>query len=93
MTAADMEKNIQIDNLRFRQPLVTTAIKINYANAESLREDFEKLLAKDTEGNPRGSVEVVEHTNSLIIHSVKDDVVHIAELVDKLDRPQRTGAP
>ena len=87
MTAADMEKNIQIDNLRYRQPLVTTAIKINYADAESLRKDFEKLLAKDTEGQPRGSVEVVEHTNSLIIHSVKDDVVRIAELVDKLDRP------
>ncbi|BBD08519.1 type IV pilus secretin PilQ [Desulfovibrio ferrophilus] len=87
MTAEDMEKNLKLDQIRYRKPLVTTAIKINYADAEQLREDMEKLLAKDAEGNPRGSVEVVEHTNSLIIHSVKEDVVRFAELVDKLDRP------
>ncbi|WP_461208244.1 type IV pilus secretin PilQ [Desulfocurvus sp. DL9XJH121] len=87
MTAEDMEKNLKLDQIRFRQPLVTTALKINYADAESLREDFEKLLSKDSEGKARGSVEVVEHTNSLIIHSVKEDVVQIAELVNKLDRP------
>lgn len=87
MTAEDMENDLKLDQIRFRKPLVTTAIKINYANAESLREDFEKILTKDAEGKPRGSVEVVEHTNSLIVHSVKEDVVNIAELVDKLDRP------
>lgn len=87
MTAEDMERNLKLDEIRFRQPLVTTAIKINYADAEQLREDMEKLLAKDAEGQPRGSVEVVEHTNSLIIHSVREDVVRFAELVEKLDRP------
>ncbi|MBU1001955.1 MAG: type IV pilus secretin PilQ [Proteobacteria bacterium] len=87
MTAEDMEMNLKLDHIRSRKPLVTTAIKINYADAAQLRDDMEKLLAKDAEGNARGSVEVVEHTNSLIIHSVKEDVIRFAELVDKLDRP------
>ncbi len=87
MTLADMEASLKMEDIRYRKPLVTTAIKINYADATMLRDDIEQLLTKGADGQVRGSVQVIEHTNSLVISAVEKDIRRFTELINKLDKP------
>jgi type IV pilus assembly protein PilQ len=63
------------------EPLVTTYIPINYANAESdIRPHLESLLTKG-----RGSISVDQRTNLIIFTDVPSKVEQAKEIVKKLD--------
>jgi type IV pilus assembly protein PilQ len=63
------------------EPLVTTYIPINYANAESdIRPHLESLLTKG-----RGSISVDSRTNLIIFTDVPSKVEQAKEIVKKLD--------
>lgn len=91
MTVEDMEQDLkrasQQKDFRLVAPLQTRIIAVNYSEAPKLRENLEKFLVKDQDGKPLGSVMVDEHTNSLIIQAISEDMEEIVSLITKLDRP------
>jgi len=98
MTTEDMEQDLKIDAIQEKrkahkitikrvEPLLTRIVNINFADTKELKKNLNEFLTKDKEGKPRGSVMVDEHTNSLIIQAIKDDIVKMISLIEKLDRP------
>ncbi|MCP4579476.1 MAG: type IV pilus secretin PilQ [Deltaproteobacteria bacterium] len=72
-------------------PLLTRVIRIDYAEAKDLGKNLEQLLTSKEGGEKgkvsHGSVMVDEHNNALIIHAVKEDIIEMISLIEKLDRP------
>ncbi len=91
MTLEDMEQDLkraaQKKDFKMIAPLKTQVIEIKYSEAKKLKENLEKFLAKNNEGKPLGAVMVDEHTNSLIIQAIQEDMDEIKDLIDELDRP------
>ncbi len=99
MTAEDMQFDLDIDILRKKQqaekinldktePLKTSIIKVKFSEAVLLKESLSKFLTKDDEGNFIGSIEVDEHTNSLIIQAIRPDVERLIRMIANLDAPR-----
>jgi type IV pilus assembly protein PilQ len=89
MTLADMEESVRLDELRNRQALNSATVRIRYADAAKLRETLAQLLTKDSDGKARGSVELVEHTNSLVIIAVPGDLRKMSQLIEQTDKPSK----
>jgi len=91
MTIEDMEQDLkrasQKKGFRLVTPQIVQVVKINYSEAKKLQENLENFLSKNDDGKPIGSVMVDEHTNSIIIQAIPDDVDRIIALIDELDRP------
>lgn len=98
MTAEDLENELKIGTIRDKQkaqkmevkqiePLSIKVMPVNYANAGKLQEQLKEYLTKDDKGNALGSITVDEHTNSLVINAIRDDIVKLAPLVENLDKP------
>ena len=91
MTNEDMENELKRESqkrdLRIIEPFITQIVNINYSEAAKLRENLEKFLTLSKDGKPLGSVLVDEHTNSLIIQAIGNDLSRILSVVEKLDRP------
>lgn len=91
MNLKDMKDNLELKSLQVRKreklPLLTMIIPVNFADTEKLCENVAEFLTKDAKGNPRGSVKVSEHTNSLIIQATRTDLKKIVDMVKKIDRP------
>ena len=91
MTNADMENELkeksQKRDLKIIEPFITRIVSISYSEAAKLRENLEKFLTINKDGKPLGSVMVDEHTNSLIIQAIPNDLARILAVVEKLDRP------
>ena len=68
-------------------PLETRIVSIDYAHAKDLKENLEKLITRQKEDDPLGSIMVHEGTNSLIIQAIPSDIEHIISLIDRLDQP------
>ena len=91
MTADDMEEDLkrqarQRELTLTAQPL-TRIVPIRYATADDLKENLEKFLTADKDGNPVGSILVDSHTNSLIIQAIRSDMKNIIAVIDQLDQP------
>lgn len=98
MTVEDMEHDLKIEaiqekrkahelGIRRVEPLLTKIINIKFADAKGLKENLQEFLTKDKDGKPRGAVRVDEHTNSLVIQAIRDDIAKMIPLIAKLDRP------
>jgi type IV pilus assembly protein PilQ len=91
MTAEDMEQDLKREaqkrGLQLAAPLVTRIIPVDYADAGKLQENLEKFLANNKEGKPIGSIMVDEHTNSLIIQAIREDIIKMIPIIEELDRP------
>ena len=91
MTADDMEQDLkrqarQREMILTEQPL-TRIVPVKYATADKLKDNLEKFLTADKDGNPIGSILVDDHTNSLIIQAIRDDLKNIIAVIDQLDKP------
>lgn len=79
----ELESKQQINELA---PLVSQILQINYASADEVAS-----VLLGGEGNrtlsERGSVQVVERTNSLLIQETKEKLDAIMDLVEKIDVP------
>ncbi|MDE3156038.1 MAG: type IV pilus secretin PilQ, partial [Acidobacteriota bacterium] len=64
--------------------LQTRTIALSYAKAD----DLQALLTKSGIITARGTVQVDERTNTLILTDLPDAVAHAIDLIDKLDKPQ-----
>ncbi|MFC1798549.1 type IV pilus secretin PilQ [Thermodesulfobacteriota bacterium] len=91
MTLEDMEQDLKRESqkkgFKMVEPLKTLVVKISYTEAKKMRENLETFLSKNDEGQPLGSVMVDEHTNSLIIQAIQEDIDEIVQLIEDLDRP------
>jgi type IV pilus assembly protein PilQ len=66
---------------------LTRIVTVKFSEAEKLKSNLEQFVSVDRNGNPTGSILVDEHTNSLIIQAIKNDMDRILAVVKKLDRP------
>ncbi len=73
--------------LEMQAPLVTKIIPIDFAKAEQLKENVDKILSAKQPGEPVGSVMVDSHTNALIVQATPVDIARIVPLITELDRP------
>ncbi len=92
MTVEDIEqelkRKVQLRDIQWVEPLLEpVVVKIDYANSKQLQAVLENLLTKDKDGKPRGSVKIDEHTNSLIISAIRDDLAKVLPIIEKLDKP------
>jgi type IV pilus assembly protein PilQ len=68
-------------------PFVSEVVKIDFTDAQNLREVLNQLLAGEGRRERRGSVMVDEHTNSLVIQATRNEIDMLKTLVKELDRP------
>lgn len=91
MTLADMELDLkrrtEQENFRMTGEPVTRVVRVDYAEATKLKANLEKFLSTTKTGKAVGSVLVDQHTNSLIIRALPEDLNRILSLIDQLDRP------
>jgi type IV pilus assembly protein PilQ len=55
--------------------------------ADQLKENLDKFISVNSSGKQTGSILVDEHTNSLIVQALKNDMDNIIAVLKKLDRP------
>lgn len=84
---AALKRQTQENQLKMTQSLITRVVHVNYADAGNLKDSLNKLLTVNPDGKPIGTVMVDQYSNSIIIRSIRDDIVRMVDLVDELDRP------
>ena len=91
MTADDLEAEIKRKardrDLKMSQAPFTRIVPINFMVAGQLKANLEKFLSVDRDDKQIGSILVDEHSNSLIIQALKDDMNNISAVIKRLDRP------
>ena len=83
----DLKRKTQELGIKWVEPLLTVVIPIDYAKPKDLKENLESFLTRSKEDKPRGSVRVDDHSNSLIISAIKDDLIKIMPIIEKIDKP------
>ena len=83
----DLKRKTQEMGIRWVAPLLTVVIPIDYAKPKDLKDNLESFLTRSKEDKPRGSVRVDEHSNSLIISAIKEDILKMMPIIEKLDKP------
>ncbi|KQC10658.1 MAG: hypothetical protein APR62_11645 [Smithella sp. SDB] len=84
----DLERKQQLRDTQWVESLLDpVVVNINYADTKKLAETVQDLLTKDKDNKPRGSIKVDEHTNSLVISALRDDLTKIMPVIEKLDKP------
>ena len=91
MTAEDMDADLRTKTreqaLRLTQTPLTRIVAVKYTEANKLKANLEKFVTVDRGGKKTGSILVDEHTNSLIIQAIRNDMDRILAVIKKLDRP------
>ncbi|MBW1703469.1 MAG: hypothetical protein JRJ50_15425 [Deltaproteobacteria bacterium] len=87
MESIQEKRKTQEMELRRVEPLLTKIVYIDYADASKIKENLKEFLTKDKKGKPRGSIMIDEHTNAVIIQAIRDDIIRMIPLIQKLDRP------
>jgi type IV pilus assembly protein PilQ len=83
----DLKRKTQEMGIKWVAPLLTVVIPIDYAKPKDLKENLESFLTRSKEDKPRGSVRVDEHSNSLIISAIKEDLLKMMPIIEKIDKP------
>jgi type IV pilus assembly protein PilQ len=83
----DLKRKTQDLGVKWVEPLLTVVVPIDYAKPKDLKENLETFLTRSKEDKPRGSVRVDEHSNSLIISAIKDDLARMMPIIEKIDKP------
>jgi len=84
----DLKQKISMRDIQWVEPLLQpVVINIDYADPKKISETLQGFLTKDKDGKPRGSVKVDEHSNSLVISAMHDDLAKMLPVIEKLDKP------
>ena len=90
LEAAQKAKEVQSklrEDEEMARPLVARTFSVRYAKAAELQKNLLPQLSRDAKGQPRGSVEVNEFSNTLVVLDVPEVLNQIAAILGKLDRP------
>lgn len=84
----DLKQKTQEMSARLiEDPLPPVVIPIEYGKPKEIMENLKDILYKDKDGKPRGSIKVDEHSNSLIISAIADDLQKMMAIIEKIDKP------
>jgi len=83
----DLKRKTQNLGINWVAPLQTIVIPIDYAKPKELKETLESFLTRTKEDKPRGSVRVDEHSNSLVISAIREDLIRMIPVIRKIDKP------
>ena len=84
----DLKQKVQMRDIQWVEPLLSpVVISIDYAESKQLMELLQDLLTKDKDGKPRGSIKVDEHSNSLVISAMRNDLEKMLPIIEKIDKP------
>lgn len=84
----DLKQKISMRDIQWVEPLLQpVVINIDYTNPKKLAEMLQDFLTKDKDGKARGSVKVDEHSNSLVISAMQEDLEKMLPIIEKLDKP------
>ena len=83
----DLKRKTQEMGVRWVEPLLTIVVPIDFAKPKDLKENLESFLTRNKDDKPRGSIRVDEHSNSLIISAIKDDLLRMMPIIKKIDKP------
>ena len=83
----DLKRRTQEQGIQWVAPLLTVVVPIDYAKPKDLKENLETFLTRSKEDKPRGSVRVDEHSNSLIISAIREDLLRMMPIIEKIDKP------
>ncbi len=87
MTLENLAKQQALEKTRRDvEPHVTKVIRIKYANAAGLQKNLQEFLLDKDGKTIRGSVRVDEHSNSLIIKALPDDIRRITPIIEEIDK-------
>jgi type IV pilus assembly protein PilQ len=91
MTAEDLEADIRSKarkrDLKLTQAPLTRIVAVKFMEAEKLKVNLENFVSTDKSGQQMGSILVDEHSNSLIVQALKNDMDNILAVIKRLDRP------
>lgn len=84
----DLKQKMQLRDIQWVEPLLQPVlVNIDYADPKKLMETLQDFLTKDKDGKPRGSVKVDEHSNSLVISAMRNDLEKMLPIIEKIDKP------
>ncbi|MFZ4437569.1 MAG: type IV pilus secretin PilQ [Syntrophales bacterium] len=83
----DLKRKTQELGSTWSEPLLTVVVSIDYAKPKDLKDNLEALLTRGKDDKPRGSVRVDEYSNSLIVSAIKQDLIKMMAILEKLDKP------
>jgi len=84
----DLKQKMQLRDIQWVEPLLQpVVVNVDYADPKKLMETLQDLLTKDKDGKPRGSVKVDEHSNSLVISAMSNDLEKMMPIIEKIDKP------
>jgi len=84
----DLKRKVQLRDIQWVEPLLEpVVIGIDYTDPRKLADTLQDFITKDKDGKPRGSVKVDEHSNSLVISALHDDLKKMLPIIEKLDKP------
>jgi type IV pilus assembly protein PilQ len=83
----DLKRKTQEQGIKWVAPLLTIVVPIDYAKPKDLKDNLETFLTRSKEDKPRGSVRVDEHSNSLIISAIREDLLKMMPIIEKIDKP------
>jgi len=84
----DLKRKVQLRDIQWVDPLLQpVVIKIDYADPKKLAETLQDFLTKDKDGKARGSIKLDEHSNSLIISAIREDLMRMLPIIEQIDKP------
>ena len=84
----DLKRKVQLRDIQWVEPLLQpVVIKIDYADPKKLAETLQEFLTKDKDGKARGSAKLDEHSNSLIISAIREDLMRMLPIIEQIDKP------
>jgi len=83
----ELKRKTQEQGIQRVAPLMTVVVPIDYAKPKDLKDNLESFLTRTKDDKQRGSVRVDEHSNSLIISAIRDDLLKMMPIIEKIDKP------
>jgi type IV pilus assembly protein PilQ len=86
--AREVQANIRAEE-EMAKPLISRTFPVRYAKVLELQKNLLPHLSRDAKGQPRGSIEVNEFSNILVVRDIAPVMEQIGEILTGLDRPLR----
>ena len=80
-------KTLEMSTKWMEDPLPPVVIPVEYADPKKIMDNLKDMLTKDKDGKPKGAIKVDEHSNSLIISAIRQDLEEMLPIIEKIDKP------
>ena len=80
-------KTLEMNTKWMEDPLPPVVIPIEYGDPKKIMDNLKDMLTKDKDGKPKGAIRVDEHSNSLIISAIRQDLDEMLPIIEKIDKP------